>query len=336
MVVDCTPPLPLLISGVAGVAGYNAFHYFHRRYPGQVIGTRRPDNWPLAGEGIVPCELHDRDDLARLFDQYQFKSVLNVEGLCKLKSCELNPTLAERVNVEGLRRLVEQIQGTSTRLVHVSVDLVYSGDKGGGYLEDDPPDPVTVYGKTMWAAEDVVVAQRPDACILRMSLPMGVSFSGHAGAIDWIQSRFRQSKPATLFYDEIRNPKYTDCLNLVFEAVLANDLQGIYHAGGPRRLSLFEIAQVVNRVGGYAPGLLCGCNRHEAGPMPPRAGNVTMNTDKLTAAFGYDPFDPWPLEECWVPTHREWHHERPQGEPGSPELLAEVLCRNPARQAGLE
>ena len=51
MVVDCTPPLPLLISGVAGVAGYNAFHYFHRRYPGQVIGTRRPDNWPLAGDG---------------------------------------------------------------------------------------------------------------------------------------------------------------------------------------------------------------------------------------------------------------------------------------------
>ncbi len=336
MVVDCTPPLPLLISGVAGVAGYNAFHYFRRRYPGQVIGTRRPDNWPLAGEGIVPCELHDRDDLARLFDQYQFNSVLNVEGLCKLKSCELNPTLAERVNVEGLRRLVEQIQGTSTRLVHVSVDLVYSGDKGGGYLEDDPPDPVTVYGKTMWAAEDVVLNQRPDASILRMSLPMGVSFSGHAGAIDWIQSRFRQSKPATLFYDEIRNPKYTDCLNLVFEAMLANDLRGIFHAGGPRRLSLFEIAQVVNRVGGYAPDLLCGCHRHEAGPMPPRAGDVTMNTDKLAAAFGYDPFDPWPLEECWVPTHREWHHERSRGEPGSPELLAEVLCRNPARQAGLE
>lgn len=336
MVVDGTPPLPLLISGVAGVAGYNAFHYFRRRYPGQVIGTRRRDNWPLAGEGIVPCELHDRDDLARLFDRYPFKSVLNVEGLCKLKSCELNPTLAERVNIEGIRRLVEQIQGTSTRLVHVSVDLVYSGDRGGGYVEGDPPDPVTVYGKTMWAAEDIVLAQRPDACILRMSLPMGVSFSGHAGAIDWIQSRFRQSKPATLFFDEIRNPKYTDCLNVVFESILANHWRGIFHAGGPRRLSLFEIAQVVNRVGGYASELLCGCNRHEAGPMPPRAGDVTMNTDKLTTAFGYDPFDPWPLEDRWVPTHRQWHHERPRGEPGSPELLAEVLCRNPGRKAGLE
>ena len=48
------PPLPLLITGVAGVAGYNAFHYFRQLYGEQVIGTRRTDNWPLAGEGIVP------------------------------------------------------------------------------------------------------------------------------------------------------------------------------------------------------------------------------------------------------------------------------------------
>ncbi len=192
------PPLPLLIPGVAGVAGYNAFHYFHSRYPGQVIGTRRVDNWPLAGEGVEPCELHDRDSLARLFDRYQFASVLNCEGTCKLKSCELNPALAERVNVESVRNLLDQVRGTTTRFVHLSVDLVFSGTAGGGHVEDDPPDPVTVYGKTMLAAEQLITRDRPQACILRISLPMGISFSGHAGAIDWIQSRFRKSKPATL------------------------------------------------------------------------------------------------------------------------------------------
>ncbi len=331
MVVEQSPPLPLLIPGIAGVAGYNAFRYFHSRYPGKVIGTRRIDNWPLAGDGVEPCELHDRDSMSRLFDQYQFASILNCEGTCKLKSCELNPALAERVNVESVRNLLGQIRGTATRLVHMSVDLVFSGTAGGGHVEEDPPDPVTVYGKTMARAERLILRERPQACVLRISLPMGISFSGHAGAIDWIQSRFRQSKPATLFYDEIRTPKYTDCLNLLCEAVLANDFGGLYHAGGPRRLSLYEIAQIVNRVGGYDSRHLIGCYRHEVGPIPPRAGDVTMDSSKLVASLGYDPFDPWPIDDHWVPTHRDWHRERPPGEEGSPELLGRILCRNPAR-----
>jgi dTDP-4-dehydrorhamnose reductase len=159
---------------------------------------------------------------------------------------------------------------------------------------------------------------------------MGISFNGHAGAIDWIQSRFQKDKPATLFFDEVRTPKYTDCMNLLFEELLANELSGLYHAAGPRQLSLFEIAQIINRVGGYAPRHLMGCFRHEAGPMPPRAGNVTMDSSKLIRALGYNPFSPWPLDDRWVPTDRDWHCARPPDEQGSPELLASALYRNPA------
>ena len=52
---------------------------------------------------------------------------------------------------------------------------------------------------------------------------MGVSFNGHAGAIDWIQSRFRAGRPATLYFDEVRSCTYTDDLNRVFERFLAGD-----------------------------------------------------------------------------------------------------------------
>ena len=110
-----------------------------------------------------------------------------------------------------------------------------------------------MYGKTMVAAEQLVDDWMPRACTLRISLPMGVSFNGHAGAIDWIQSRFAKGRPATLYFDEVRTPTYTDCLNEVYETVLASELAGMYHAGGPRRMSLYQIAQVVNRVGGYIP-----------------------------------------------------------------------------------
>jgi dTDP-4-dehydrorhamnose reductase len=326
------PPLPLLVTGIAGVAGYNAFHYFRRRYGDQVVAIRRTDYWPLKGDGILACDTDDRASLQRIFDRYQFAAVLNCEGTCKLKSCELDPAMAERINVTTVNTLLDVIEESPTRLVHLSIDLVFSGTRGGNHRESDDTDPVTIYGKTMALAERTILSRRPGAAILRISLPMGVSFNGHAGAIDWIQARFKKQKPATLYYDEIRTPTYTDCLNPLLSNVLASQLSGLYHAGGPRRLSLYQVAQIVNRIGGYDPDHLMGCMRIEAGPMPPRAGDVTMNSSRLAEALGYQPFDPWPLLEEHVPTHPDWHRDRPAGEVGSPGLLAEVLYRNPRRR----
>jgi dTDP-4-dehydrorhamnose reductase len=330
--------LPLLITGISGVAGYNALYYFRAKYPGQVIGIRQANNWRLAGEGIVECDAEDRDRLARLFDQYRFATVLDCAGNCALKSCELDPEMAWRVNVEGARTLVDIAAGRA-RIVHLSVDLVFSGAPPRdaawlGYRETDPTDPVTVYGKTIVAAEEVILARDPSACLLRVSLPMGVSFNGHAGAIDWIQSRFRHHRPATLYYDEIRTPTYTDCLNRLCEAALVSSLRGIYHASAPRRWTLFEIAQIINRVGGYDPKLLHGCMRIDAGPIPPRAGNVTLDCSKLIAALGYQPFDSWPVDPAHWPHEREWHYDRNGDQQGSAARVADCLYRNSNRAGG--
>jgi dTDP-4-dehydrorhamnose reductase len=157
---------------------------------------------------------------------------------------------------------------------------------------------------------------------------MGVSFNGHAGAIDWIQSRFAKDKPATLYYDEVRTPTYVDCLNEVCEELLAGNQSGIYHLGGTRHLSLNQIAQIVNRVGGYRPENLVGCYRIEAGPVPPRAGNVTMDSRRLQQELGREPFAPWPYFDELVPTHRDWHYER-DGFAGSPRLIQRLLYRRP-------
>jgi len=325
-------PLPLLITGLAGVPGFNAWHYFRKRYPGQVIGIRQEDNIKIQGKDIIPCNAENHEKLARLFDRYKFRSVLDCAGNCALKQCECAPEIAWRINVEGVKNLLSQTVPRKLRLVHLSCDLVFSGLRDGGYVEEDPTDPITVYGKTMAAAEEIVLAADPKACILRISLPMGVSANGHAGAIDWIASRFKKSRPATLYFDEIRTPTYTDCMNLLYERMLANDLSGLFHAGGPRRLSLYQIAQIINRVGGYPAECLMGILRHKAGPIPPRAGNVSMNSDKLTKALGYNPFDPWPYCENLMPTGPKWHHERPKHEQRSPQYLHQVLCLNPFKR----
>ncbi|MEL7500171.1 MAG: sugar nucleotide-binding protein [Planctomycetota bacterium] len=317
--------LPILITGVAGVAGYNAFYHFRRRFGAQAIGIRPYNNWPLRDDGIIGCDIEDRPRLDSIIKEHGIRSVLNCGGSCALKACELDPQMAQRVNVFGVRSLLDSIESAALPLVHLSIDLVFSGASGiGGYVETDPTDPVTVYGKTMVAAEQEILSRRPDAAILRISLPMGISFNGHAGAIDWIQSRFKKSKPATLYFDEVRTPTYVECLNEVIEATFARQLNGLFHAGGTNRWSLFQIAQIVNRVGGYAPELLMGCPRIDAGPIPPRAGNVTMNSSKLAEALGRQPFNSWPSNQGLFPTDQEWHFDR-KDYPGCPSDIERQL-----------
>lgn len=302
--------LPLLITGIAGVAGFNAFAFFRQKYGASVVGQRPEKNWPLSGDGIVGVDLENESDCYQLMQDGKFKTVLNCGGSCALKGCELDPGMAQRVNVDGVQSLLNVIDPQRVRFVHLSIDLVFSGTMAGNHRETDATDPVTVYGKSMETAEALILRQCPTACILRISLPMGISFNGHAGAIDWIQSRFAADRPATLYYDEIRTPVYVECLNEVIEDVLCGSLQGVFHAGGTRKLSLYQIAQIVNVVGGYAPELLHGCYRIQAGPIPPRAGNVTMNSSALKRHLGREPFRPWPLDPRFLPDSRDWHCRR--------------------------
>lgn len=325
---DEQPALPMLVTGLAGVPGYNAFHYFRSLYGDQVIGIRQPNMWPLKSEGIVPCDLDSENAIERLCDEYGFRSILNAMGSCRLKSCELDPVMARRVNVLGTERLAQWAGRNHCRLIHLSIDLVFAGREGGDYQEHETPDPVTVYGKMMVEAERAVQHFVSDPCILRISLPMGISFNGHAGAVDWIAARFRQGKPATLYFDEVRTPTYTDCMNRLFHRLFTHPITGLYHAGGSQRLSLFEIAQIVNVVGGYDPDLLTGCQRVEAGPMPPRAGNVSLNSQKLVNALRGAWADPWPLMGTYLPDSKIWHYENRVTHAGE-ELVHSTLYSNP-------
>src|SRR5262249_25734117 len=145
--------LPLLITGITGVAGFNGFHYFRDRYPGSVIGIRPQRSWKLVGEGVFPLDIENWPALGELFTTFRFGSVLNCIGNCALKSCELDPAMSRQLNVDSAATVAELCRLHRCRLVHLSSDLVFSGKGSGNYVETDPVDPVTVYGKTMVEGE---------------------------------------------------------------------------------------------------------------------------------------------------------------------------------------
>lgn len=321
---EYTAETPILVLGLPGVPGFNAFFHLRALFPGKTFGVAPPNAPELSvpgspfGPGILAADPENPLELAALFDSHHFRTVVDASGWCALKSCEFDPALARRLNVDIGRNAMEEARRRGARLIRLSTDLVFDGnphgregaERLGGYTEDSPVSPVTVYGKMMVEAENLILEGYPQAAILRIALPMGPSLNGHAGAIDWIESRFRKGKPATLYFDEVRSNLYAQDLNRALAIFCGNAASGLWHVGGPRPLSLFQIAQIINRVGNYRADLLMGCLRAAAGPMPPRAGHVGMDTGKVTALLPPGTLRPWPADETLAPTDREWHARR--------------------------
>ncbi|MDD3586230.1 MAG: sugar nucleotide-binding protein [Thermoguttaceae bacterium] len=324
-----TPPSPLLITGITGVAGYNALAYFQSRFPGKVFGILPPDTIGFSAPDCYICNMEDLSELRNIFDTAKFRSVLDCAGNCALKACQLDPKIAWSLNVDVIQNLVKLTRHYGIRLVHLSVDMVFGGRPGGGYREDESPCPVNVYGQTMVEGENAVASEDPTALTLRISMPMGLSFNGHAGAIDWIGARFKMNRPATLYYDEVRTPTYTDCMNRIFRIFVGNETSGILNCGGPRQVSLYQMAQIINRVGGFSPDLLFGLMKDESCPVPPRVSNCGLDSSAMERLLGFPPFDPWPWDERFMPTSRDWHYHRQPGEQGSVAQINQVLNLNP-------
>lgn len=330
------PPLPMLVTGVTGVAGYAALAYFQARFPGQVFGAVQETDADFPADDLIYTNLRDPEYLAKLLDERGIRSILDCAGNCALKACQLDPNLARDLNVEIVRNLANYSRSRGARLVHLSVDMVYAGRPRGAYREEEAPSPVNVYGETMVAGEQVVAGLDPYAVTLRISMPMGISYNGHAGAIDWIAARFRPNRPATLYYDEVRTPTYVDEMARVFHEFLANDYAGILNCGGSRQVSLYQMAQIINRAGGFNGDLLYGMLAEESCPVPPRVRNCALDSTKLSEVLGYKPFTPWPGLMELVPDSRKWHTRRLPGEPGSTPYMNRVLGCSPALYSSRE
>lgn len=318
----------MLVTGLPGVPGWALFRHFAALAPGQVFGIKPVANKDVCAGSVFDLDAEDCAGLRALFAQHRFRSVVDASGNCALKACTADPRLSRLLNYDfcaELAALAAEYQ--CARFVRVSSDFVFSGAEGrGGYHEESPTDPITNNGRDMLDAENIVLGLLPHAAVLRIALPMDYAPGKLAGAIDWITSRFQAGRPATLYYDEVRSPVYGNDLCAAVQYFLTENVPGgLYHCGGPRLMSLYEVGQVINAVGGYDPALLQGCPRIEAGPFPPRVGHLGMDSSKIRSVLPAGTLRPWPVQEELIPTHKDWHHEVDRGQWGGGNKIHELL-----------
>ncbi|MFQ6672484.1 MAG: SDR family oxidoreductase, partial [Candidatus Tectimicrobiota bacterium] len=106
-------------------------------------------------------DVTDREAVEETLRQDRPDWVLHAAAFTRVDACESEPERAFAVNVEGTRHVAEAAAAEGARLLYVSTDYVFDGDKGSPYKEEDEPAPLSVYGASKLAGERVVQGTVP-------------------------------------------------------------------------------------------------------------------------------------------------------------------------------
>jgi dTDP-4-dehydrorhamnose reductase len=150
--------------------------------------------------------------------------------------------------VDGTAAVAEVCGAAGARLVHVSTDVVFAGDLGRPYREDDEPAPVTAYGRAKLGAEQIVAAACPSAAIVRTSLIYG----GPAHDPPRHETDALAAEGG-FFTDELRSPVQVGDLAIALLAVAVGDHAGPLHLAGADGVSRYEFARLIVAARGGDP-----------------------------------------------------------------------------------
>ncbi len=278
----------VLCTGITSTHAWPAFCELAKLQHIELFGIRPPKAKEPVGNHVFSACITDEKEISKIVQKVKPTHVLHAAGVCDLDGCEADPERAERINVQGTKLLSRLTQ--NAYFMYCSADLVFSGKNPpeNGYAEHHTPDPVSVVGKTLLAAEEET-RQHPKWSIVRIGLPMGPSIQGKKGAVDWIEGRFKKNKPATLFFDEFRSATPTDDIGKMICELFLHEVTGYYHVAGPSTVSLYEMGKIILEYDNYDHSLLTGIYIKEEKNGPPRIFNVSLNSNKTYNKLGWKP-----------------------------------------------
>ncbi len=168
--------------------------------------------------------------------------VLNLAAMTDVDGCERAPDLAQKINAEGAAIIAGLCGNTGARLIHISTDYVFDGEKRSPYREGDEPNPTSVYGRTKLAGERMVFQRLPSAVVIRTQWLYG---KGGASFVDKIVKAAKEQGSARVVNDQVGSPTYAKDLALPIIAIIEKQLTGIVHVANGGSCSWYEFAREI-------------------------------------------------------------------------------------------
>jgi len=275
-------PGRVLVTGASGQLGSYVLHELGARdWP--AVGWSGRADVELFGFRCQPVDLRDTDQVIDAFRAADPDFIIHAAAMSGVGDCFRDPDQARQVNSTGTRLLADLAEQRAARLVHVSTDLVFDGEKAP-YTETDCPTPLSVYGQTKATAERAVL-DHPRHLVLRASLLFGPSINGRPSFFQQQLDAINGGMPCRLFQDEWRTPLSLDTAARGLLDVLDAEVTGILHLGGPERLSRLEMGQRLAAHLGRDASVIQAVNRKDVSAAEPRPRDTSLDSQRWCALF---------------------------------------------------
>ena len=240
--------MKVLVVGASGMIGSTMFRVLGEHSEWDIYGSIRAECvkrfFPVSVHQnlIAGVDLENQDLLVKILNQIRPHVVVNCAGVTKHLPEAEDPLVSISINTLMPHRLARLCELVDARLIHISTDCVFSGEKGG-YAEEDFPDARDMYGKSKALGE----VRAAHTITLRTST-IGHELQSKRGLLEWFLSQEGECKgysramfsglPTVVFAQIVRDV-----------VIPSTELSGLYHVAA-QPINKFELLKLIANVYG--------------------------------------------------------------------------------------
>ena len=292
----------ILIVGSNGMLGQRLVKYFSQKKDVELLlSSVEPESY-FENFEYKQLDIKDKKNVKKVILGFYPDVIINAAAYTNVDKCETEKELAWAINVTGVENLAKYSVGSHAHLIHISTDYVFDG-KNGPYTEKDLPNPISYYGRSKLAGENVIRRFDIPFTILRTNVLFGPAQFGRPDFVKWVVQSLNTKQKIKIVTDQINNPTYLD--DLVFGIVQVSEQKktGLYNIAGAELLSRFEFTKKISDFFNLDFSLvepIVTSDLNQPAPRPLNSGLINL---KAETELNYKPHS---LNECFALMQKEW------------------------------
>lgn len=271
----------IYITGVAGLLGSNLIYILRDKY--KICGS---DLIPVKCDGLsMDCiDLLNYNELQKSIARHKPDVIVHTAALVNVDACEENQELAYKINDDLTRKISEIGQENNIKIIYISTDAVFDGESTKLYTENDIPNPINIYAQTKLAGEKHILRNEMNT-VLRTNI-YGYNVQDKDSFGEWILNSLKENKEINMFNDISISPILVNDLASIIDAVINNDLVGLYHACSSGSISKYDFGCILKSKFLLEQGVIHRTNSDIMTFKAKRSKNMGLSNKKICSELG--------------------------------------------------
>jgi dTDP-4-dehydrorhamnose reductase len=263
----------LLVIGAKGMLGRDLMGILHSSFSKDEI----------IGWDIEEVDIEKEDESVTKIVELRPEIVIHIAAYTDVDGCELNKEKAFAVNAEGTKHVALAASKCHAKMVYLSTDYVFDGEKREPYSETDSPRPLNIYGHSKLKGEQYVQEWVEDSLIIRTQWlygPFGKNF------VASILQQAREKSALSIVNDQTGSPTYTADLAKAISELIQFDARGIFHVTNSDLCTWYTFGQAILKFSGVNRVRVFPISSKELGRPAARPSYSVLNCQKLKKETG--------------------------------------------------